>query len=493
MCRSGRIPAERFFNIFTPLTLGPFSPTEAEEFIRRSSEKAECPLAPLAGQILAITGLWPFFIQIGCSKVYERMADHADTAELLRLAGNDFAQEAGQQFPTLWSSLTSEEQAACQAAARGRASLESSHTQRVMAKGYVRAPDVGGIQGGEQSLLCPAFQTFVTESQAAPPKGNERTQTISAVGGQRPPLRRIGMYDILHEVGRGSMGRVFKVRHRITERVSALKVLRPDLATDREFLERFYREIKTASQVGHQNIVRVEFADEADGTPYFVMEYVDGEGVDKLLKDSPSGAANAPDVGGAQDMTETASASRRIPLRLVLRIGMDIARALQELDRHGLIHRDIKPSNIILGRDGRAKLADFGLARLAAERIRLTQAGDLLGTPNYMSPEQKAGQELDIRSDIYSLGATLAHLLMGTTAFAATRNADNPSRSLEDELQRLQKENRTAGKTIDTVLKMVRPAREDRSPNPIALSGDIRCAYNALTADAADLATHTED
>lgn len=449
LCRSGRVPSERFFAFFTPIILGAFTEAEAAEFIRDSSTKAGCPLTSYIDDILLITGLWPFFIQIGCSKLFDKVETILDRRRLLRVTEQEFVQEAKQQFPLLWKGLTSEEQAICRAVARGEAFPDTPLVSLLTAKGYLRRTK------SRWRLLCPVFESFVKEYGDVLPK---------------KPSGAIGeVYEILREIGHGAMGRVYKVQHRMTTKVSALKVLRSDLATDPQFRERFFREIRLAAQVDHPNIVRVEFAGEDNGVPYFVMEFVDGQGLDKLIPEQH---------GIAQD--------------LVIEIGMQMAQALMELHKRGLIHRDIKPSNIILGRNKVAKLADFGLARLAAERVRLTQAGDILGTLNYMSPEQKAGQELDIRSDIFSLGLTLAHLLLGNTGFVATRGSENPNQALDEELTQMMRVNRLSRGTVEVIRKMTAPARESRYQNPQTLYADLRAVYKELLSAAGDVTTEAQ-
>ncbi|HEX8200061.1 MAG TPA: serine/threonine-protein kinase, partial [Isosphaeraceae bacterium] len=204
-------------------------------------------------------------------------------------------------------------------------------------------------------------------------------------------------YETLGRIGQGAMGVVYKARQKSVDRVVAIKVLRDDAARDREYIERFRREARVAAKLSHANIVAVIDAGEADGRHYFVMEYVEGTTVQDEL-----------DQGKVYDE------------KAALGIVLAVARALKHAHKRGLIHRDIKPANVILTQDGNIKLADLGLARMAAEaQGTAAEAGLAAGTPYYMSPEQARGQaDVDIRSDLYSLGATFYHMVTGRVPYS---------------------------------------------------------------------------
>jgi len=204
--------------------------------------------------------------------------------------------------------------------------------------------------------------------------------------------KMVGGFEVLGELGRGAMGAVFKARQVSMNRTVALKVLPPSLAANDSFVRRFVREAQAAAQLNHPNIVQGIDAGRAGVYYYFAMEYVDGQGVDALLR-----------------------AEGQLPERRALSITRDIARALEHAHANDIIHRDVKLANILIAKDGTAKLADLGLAReIDAGAVSVTQTGTVLGTPNYMSPEQARGdKDIDGRSDIYSLGATLYHMVAG--------------------------------------------------------------------------------
>lgn len=203
-------------------------------------------------------------------------------------------------------------------------------------------------------------------------------------------------YQILEKLGKGSMGIVYKAKQTSVDRVVAVKVLLESLSTNKEFIKRFQREAKIAAKLSHNNIVNAIDAGEADGHQYFVMEFVEGV----TIKDEM-------EKGKIYDEPDA------------LRIMIAVAEALRHASQRGLIHRDVKPENILLTKSGDVKLADLGLARLTAdEKWAMAEAGMAIGTPYYISPEQVRGQvDVDIRGDIYSLGATLYHMVTGQVPY----------------------------------------------------------------------------
>ncbi len=229
-------------------------------------------------------------------------------------------------------------------------------------------------------------------------------------GGEK--TRILGGYEIIEKLGEGGMGAVVKARHVALDRVVALKLLSPRLTSDLHFLARFRREAKIAARLNHPNIVHCYDVGESSGCHYIAMEFVPGESLGARLR-----------------------REGRIPEAEAIGIGIQVARALQEAHENGLIHRDVKPDNILYVADNRkgdlgavcgmAKLADLGLARFQHdEDTRLTQSGAALGTPHYVAPEQARGDaDIDIRADIYSLGATLYHAMTGAPPYSGTTAA----------------------------------------------------------------------
>ena len=208
-----------------------------------------------------------------------------------------------------------------------------------------------------------------------------------------PPPAKIGKYEILSEISRGGMGIVYRARQRELDRQVALKVVNPDLAEFPEFIDRFFREAKTLAKLNHPNIVQVHDADRDGMHVYLVMELVEGKSLRAHLRE------------------------RRIPPAEALQLVAQVCDALEAAHALGIVHRDIKPENLLVTARGDLKVADFGLAVLftsGPETPRITQSNAILGTYDYMAPEQREGAaNVDHRADLYSLGVVMYELLTG--------------------------------------------------------------------------------
>jgi len=202
-----------------------------------------------------------------------------------------------------------------------------------------------------------------------------------------------GRYRLERPLGHGGMASVFLARDTELDRAVALKLLAENLGGDESVRRRFVREARLAARLSHPNVVSVFDAGEDDGRPYIVMEYVDGENLAELL-----------------------ARRGRIPPDEARGLALQAAQGLAHAHAAGLVHRDVKPQNLILRNDGTLKIADFGIAR-AAETTSLTQAGTVLGTAAYLSPEQALGEEVTPATDVYSLGVVLYELLSGRPPF----------------------------------------------------------------------------
>ncbi|MBE3100384.1 MAG: protein kinase, partial [Planctomycetes bacterium] len=202
-----------------------------------------------------------------------------------------------------------------------------------------------------------------------------------------------GRYQIIEELGRGGMGRVYKVLDKEVHAKIALKLIRPEIAADRATIERFRHELKTAREISHKNICRMYDLGRDGGTYYLTMEYVSG-----------------------QDLKSMIAMSGQLGIGTAISITKQICDGLEEAHRLGIIHRDLKPQNIQIDKGGHAKIMDFGIARSLMAK-GLTGAGVVIGTPQYMSPEQVEAKEVDARSDIYSLGIILYEMVTGRVPF----------------------------------------------------------------------------
>ncbi len=255
----------------------------------------------------------------------------------------------------------------------------------------------------------PLWQIMVEGRALTPNQAKRMLQDA----GETPKMREPPGYQLIAPIGQGSMGMVYRARQVSMDRVVALKILLKQLAANKEFIERFHREARIAAKLGHNNVVQAIDSGEFGGHHYFVMEYVDGTNIKQEL-----------DKGKVYEEHDA------------LEIILQVAEAMDHAHQKGLIHRDIKPENVMLTKQGVAKLADLGLARLTADEAwAQSEKGIAIGTPYYISPEQIRGAvDVDIRSDIYSLGATLYHMVTGRVPFAGKNATEVMQKHLKMQL-----------------------------------------------------------
>ncbi len=300
-------------------------------------------------------------------------------------------------------------------------------TRRVQDGDYT--VDVEVSSADEIGMLSQAFKSLVADLKekadlveymmsaagAAPTEQVKAPRSSLAPAGTvlRPGTVFANRYEVKEILGTGGMGVVYRAFDRELQEAVAIKTLRPEsLAGDGVALERFKQEIRLARKIAHRNVVRTYDLGEVNGTYYLTMEYVEGTSLKQLIG-----------VRG------------QLPVPVAVTIGKQLCRALEVAHEQGIIHRDIKPQNIVVEPSGFLKVMDFGIARLAtrAKDQGLTQEGLSIGTPDYMSPEQLSGMELDARSDLYSAGVVLFECVTGRVPFEADTMYALIAKQLEEE------------------------------------------------------------
>jgi tetratricopeptide (TPR) repeat protein/predicted Ser/Thr protein kinase len=320
----------------------------------------------------------------------------------------------------------------------------------------------GGASGGETAAPSPRSD----ETIIVPPPGSAQTVIISdterarqaAAGGGwsggtslQPGSVFASRYEIIKILGEGGMGAVYKARDIELEREVALKVIKPELADNPEILQRFKQELILARQVTDRHIIRIFDLGEAGGTKFITMEYLDGDNLHQILKQK-----GKLEVAEAVDIME------------------QVANGLAAAHREGIIHRDLKPGNIMRDANGRVVVMDFGLARTLSGD-GMTQTGAMLGTLEYMSPEQAQGKELKTSSDVFTLGLILYELLAGVTPFhAESAIASLLKRTQERAIPLSEIDKKIPGTLSNIVVKCLEKDPANRYQNAEELDADLR-------------------
>ena len=240
-----------------------------------------------------------------------------------------------------------------------------------------------------ESKFCMECATPLPEAIEGVPTQTLETPTEQLTTGSTFADR----YQIIEELGKGGMGRVYKVLDKETNEKIALKLIKPEIATDKSTIARFKNELTTARKIRHKNICGMHYLGEDKGRPYITMEYVSGQDLKGLIRQTG-----------------------QLTVGKAISIAKQICEGLAEAHRMGVVHRDLKPNNIMIDRGGNARIMDFGIAR-AVKSKSITGSGIVIGTPQYMSPEQVEGKDVDQRSDIYSLGIILYEMLTDRVPF----------------------------------------------------------------------------
>ena len=259
-----------------------------------------------------------------------------------------------------------------------------------------------------------------------------------------------GRYEIIEMLGEGGMGAVYRARDNEVDRIIGLKVIRPDLAANPEILRRFKQELVLARQITHKNVIRIYDLGEADGVKFITMEYVDGEDLRSILRRS----------------------GKLAPVEAVS-IMQQVCRALDACHSEGVIHRDLKPSNVMRDKSGKVLVMDFGLAH-DAERVGFTQTGVVLGTLEYMSPEQAQGLGLGPTSDIYSAGLIFYELLTGKAAYEAPSAMASLMKRTQERAIAASTVEKTVPRALSTIVsRCIEPKPDDRYQSVAELLADL--------------------
>ena len=240
------------------------------------------------------------------------------------------------------------------------------------------------------AVKCRYCNSMLSDSPGTPSGSMDMTSMVKQA--------LAGKYEVLEIIGKGGMATVYKAKNKSLNKVVALKVIHPNLVHDEEFIKRFYREAQLGATLSHPNIVQIYDVSSIGGVHYLAMEYLEGEDMQSIIREKGN-----------------------LTSQQTVKIISSIALALDYAHKKDIIHRDVKSSNILITNEGRAVLTDFGIAHAATGTV-LTQAGTVIGTPEYMSPEQAQGKGVDNRSDIWSLGIVMYECLSGKVPF----KGDNP-------------------------------------------------------------------
>jgi tRNA A-37 threonylcarbamoyl transferase component Bud32 len=392
--RSQEILSSPFFNIFAPIFLGPLPETDARDLIHKPSERAGKPFPlPIQNFLMEYSGGHPLILQVACF--------HAFTLSVFRdEIERRTAQEMRAHFEYSWRNLNEEQKRILVDLPKGRDRPPGTTSGNTAFRDLEFQCLIRQAQG-RYEYASKAWADFIAQ-QASPAAAASSSKNIIGC--------TLGQYEILEPIGKGGMAEIYKARHIRLERTVAVKILPARLAEEGDFRERFEREARAIALLKHPNIVQVYDFGDCEGMYYMAMEYIPG-----------------------RDLAYRMNQLKKLPLAQVWWVARDIASALDYAHGHGIVHRDVKPSNVLLepiskgdrtrvkpgARLQRAILTDFGIAKILEGGDRSTRGG-MFGTVEYMSPEQiRAEEEIDGRSDIYSMGVMLFEMLTGKLPFAA--------------------------------------------------------------------------
>jgi len=396
LCHSTEIADSPFFNIFSNLHLRPFSREEALELIRVPSDLHGIPLAPYVDHIIEIAGYFPFYLQIACCAYFDCLSESGGSPPARNEVESRFLEEASPHYDYLLEQMSEDSfRVLTQLARDVQPGPESIYIATSLAKdGYVIQES--GTYRIASRLLANHLKNALSSSDFRRP-GEQGTSAYSVAVA---PGTRIQQYQVVCKIGEGGMGAVYRGKDTLLERAVALKVIRQDLMNAEVSKRRFLQEARVSAALSHPAITSVYELLEFEGQVAIVMEWLEGQTLkEKLTKEGAIGW------------------KKLTPLMVQACEGLDAAY------RQGVIHRDIKSANLFITSQNDLKILDFGLAKLVGAgspdllSSQLTSQGAVLGTVDYMSPEQACGQPVDHRSDLFSLGIVMFEALTGKLPF----------------------------------------------------------------------------
>jgi serine/threonine-protein kinase len=395
ICYSSDVADSPFFNIFSNLYLRPFERKEALELIRLPSQEAGFALEKYSEDILALAGLFPFYLQIACSVYFEWLQEQGEEEPDREELKERYLEEAGPHFHYFWEHLNA----------------ESKHVMKQLLANVQPGPEFSFIcrklqkdghlvkEGVKFRLFSPAFADYVKMLESAPNLGGTGSEReFSSSIKEWGPGEQLNQYRIIAKAGEGGMGVVYKAEDDSLQRNVALKLCHPSYSSVETVRKRLQREAVAAASLDHPSITAIHEMFEHSGQLTLVLEWIDGITLKDLVMDQG-----------------------RINWRKLIPWLIEACEGLQSAHEKGIIHRDIKSSNLMITETGHTKITDFGLAkRLETESVPMTELtgeGDILGTIAYMSPEQAKGETVDHRSDLFSLGVVMFECLTGKLPF----------------------------------------------------------------------------